>query len=150
MRTVLPPAALISHALFVWTYQQNQQPSSSVFLSQQTSEQCFQHNKPAKRTGCGRPNSASLCGYSKPASIINQRNEQHNKPGTGARVVQYAAPRRGADLTLPRYAATVGCSCRAEKARRGREPEPGIKTTQPSSPRGSRAQGVRLCDVPIK
>jgi hypothetical protein len=37
--------------LFVWTYQQNQQPSSSVFLSQQTSEQCFQHNKPAKRTG---------------------------------------------------------------------------------------------------
>jgi hypothetical protein len=26
-------------------------PSSSVFLSQQTSEQCFQHNKPAKRTG---------------------------------------------------------------------------------------------------
>jgi hypothetical protein len=24
--------------LFVWTYQQNQQPSSSVFLSQQTSE----------------------------------------------------------------------------------------------------------------
>jgi hypothetical protein len=35
----------------VWTYQQNQQPSSSVFLSQQTSEQCFQHNKPAKRTG---------------------------------------------------------------------------------------------------
>jgi hypothetical protein len=40
------------NALFVWTYQQNQQPSSSVFLSQQTSEQCFQHNKPAKRTGC--------------------------------------------------------------------------------------------------
>jgi hypothetical protein len=39
------------NALFVWTYQQNQQPSSSVFLSQQTSEQCFQHNKPAKRTG---------------------------------------------------------------------------------------------------
>jgi hypothetical protein len=39
------------YALFVWTYQQNQQPSSSVFLSQQTSEQCFQHNKPAKRTG---------------------------------------------------------------------------------------------------
>jgi hypothetical protein len=39
-------------ALFVWTYQQNQQPSSSVFLTQQTSEQCFQHNKPAKRTGC--------------------------------------------------------------------------------------------------
>jgi hypothetical protein len=38
-------------ALFVWTYQQNQQSSSSVFLSQQTSEQCFQHNKPAKRTG---------------------------------------------------------------------------------------------------
>jgi hypothetical protein len=30
-----------SNALFVWTYQQNQQPSSSVFLSQQTSEQCF-------------------------------------------------------------------------------------------------------------
>jgi hypothetical protein len=41
-----------SDALFVLTYQQNQQPSSSVFLSQQTSEQCFQHNKPAKRTGC--------------------------------------------------------------------------------------------------
>jgi hypothetical protein len=40
-----------SIALFVWTYQQNQQPSSSIFLSQQTSEQCFQHNKPAKRTG---------------------------------------------------------------------------------------------------
>jgi hypothetical protein len=40
-----------SFALFVWTYQQNQQPSSSVFLLQQTSEQCFQHNKPAKRTG---------------------------------------------------------------------------------------------------
>jgi hypothetical protein len=40
-----------SDALFVWTYQQNQQPSNSVFLSQQTSEQCFQHNKPAKRTG---------------------------------------------------------------------------------------------------
>jgi hypothetical protein len=40
-----------AYALFVWTYQQNQQPSSSVFLSQQTSEQCFQHNKPAKRTG---------------------------------------------------------------------------------------------------
>jgi hypothetical protein len=39
------------NALFVWTYQQNQQSSSSVFLSQQTSEQCFQHNKPAKRTG---------------------------------------------------------------------------------------------------
>jgi hypothetical protein len=39
--------------LFVWTYQQNQQPSSSVFLSQQTSKQCFQHNKPAKRTGTG-------------------------------------------------------------------------------------------------
>jgi hypothetical protein len=38
-------------ALFVWTYQHNQQPSSSVFLSQQTSEQYFQHNKPAKRTG---------------------------------------------------------------------------------------------------
>jgi hypothetical protein len=36
--------------LFVWTYQQNQQQSSSVFLSQQISEQCFQHNKPAKRT----------------------------------------------------------------------------------------------------
>jgi hypothetical protein len=42
----------MSTALFVWTYQQNQQSSSSVFLSQQTSEQCFQHNKPAKRTGC--------------------------------------------------------------------------------------------------
>jgi hypothetical protein len=42
---------LESFALFVWTYQQNQQPSSSVFFSQQTSEQCFQHNKPAKRTG---------------------------------------------------------------------------------------------------
>jgi hypothetical protein len=28
-------------ALFVWTYQQNQQLSSSIFLSQQTSEQCF-------------------------------------------------------------------------------------------------------------
>jgi hypothetical protein len=42
----------MSIALFVWTYQQNQQSSSSVFLSQQTSEQCFQHNKPAKRTGC--------------------------------------------------------------------------------------------------
>jgi hypothetical protein len=41
-----------NNALFVWTYQQNQQPSSSVFLSQQISEQCFQHNKPAKRTGC--------------------------------------------------------------------------------------------------
>jgi hypothetical protein len=40
------------NALFIWSYQQNQQPSSSVFLSQQTSEQCFQHNKPAKRTGC--------------------------------------------------------------------------------------------------
>jgi hypothetical protein len=40
---------LESFALFVWTYQQNQQPSSSVFFSQQTSEQCFQHNKPAKR-----------------------------------------------------------------------------------------------------
>jgi hypothetical protein len=40
----------VSVALFVWTYQQNQQSSSSVFLSQQTSEQCFQHNKPAKRT----------------------------------------------------------------------------------------------------
>jgi hypothetical protein len=42
---------LTLYTLFVWTYQQNQQPSSSVFLSQQTSEQCFQHNKPAKRTG---------------------------------------------------------------------------------------------------
>jgi IS4 transposase len=42
---------VLIYALFVWTYQQNQQPSSSVFLSQQTSEQCFQHNKPAKRTG---------------------------------------------------------------------------------------------------
>jgi hypothetical protein len=31
--------------------QHNQQPSSSVFLSQQTSEQYFQHNNPAKRTG---------------------------------------------------------------------------------------------------
>jgi hypothetical protein len=40
-----------TNALFVWTYQQNQQPSNSVFLSQQTSEQCFQHNKQAKRTG---------------------------------------------------------------------------------------------------
>jgi hypothetical protein len=40
-----------ANAMFVWTYQQNQQSSSSVFLSQQTSEQCFQHNKPAKRTG---------------------------------------------------------------------------------------------------
>jgi hypothetical protein len=39
-------------ALFVWTYQQNMQQSNSVFLSQQTSEQYFQHNKPAKRTGC--------------------------------------------------------------------------------------------------
>jgi hypothetical protein len=39
-------------ALFVWTYQHNQQLSSSVFLSQQISEQYFQHNKPAKRTGC--------------------------------------------------------------------------------------------------
>jgi hypothetical protein len=38
------------NALLVWTYQQNQQSSSSVFLSQQTSEQCFQDNKPAKRT----------------------------------------------------------------------------------------------------
>jgi hypothetical protein len=43
---------LKTNALFVWTYQQNQQSSSSVFLSQQTSEQCFQHNKPAKQTGC--------------------------------------------------------------------------------------------------
>jgi hypothetical protein len=43
---------LMTIALFVWTYQHNQQPSSSVFLSQQTSEQYFQHNKPAKRTGC--------------------------------------------------------------------------------------------------
>jgi hypothetical protein len=42
---------LETHTLFVWTYQQNQQPFSSVFLSQQTSEQYFQHNKPAKRTG---------------------------------------------------------------------------------------------------
>jgi hypothetical protein len=46
----------IASALFVWTYQQNQQSSSSVFLSQQTSEQCFQHNKPAKRTGCSLRN----------------------------------------------------------------------------------------------
>jgi hypothetical protein len=44
-------------AMFVWTYQQNQQSSSSVFLSQQTSEQCFQHNKPVKRTGCVTVNS---------------------------------------------------------------------------------------------
>jgi hypothetical protein len=36
---------------FVWTYQQNQQSFSSVFLSQQTSEHYFQYNKPAKRTG---------------------------------------------------------------------------------------------------
>jgi hypothetical protein len=43
-----------TNALFVWTYQQNQYPSSSIFLSQQTSEQCFQHNKPVKRTGCKR------------------------------------------------------------------------------------------------
>jgi hypothetical protein len=42
-------------ALFVWTYQHNQQPSSSVFLSQQTSKQYFQHNEPAKRTGCMIP-----------------------------------------------------------------------------------------------
>jgi hypothetical protein len=49
-------------ALFVWTYQQNQQPSSSVFLSQQTNEQCFQHNKPAKRTGRYYPLS---CSYGK-------------------------------------------------------------------------------------
>jgi hypothetical protein len=39
-------------ALFVWTYQQNQQPSSNIFLSQQTNEECFQHNKAAKRTVC--------------------------------------------------------------------------------------------------
>jgi hypothetical protein len=37
--------------LFVSLYQQNQQPSSSVFLSQQTSEQYFQHNKSVKQTG---------------------------------------------------------------------------------------------------
>jgi hypothetical protein len=51
-------------ALFVWTYQQNQQPSSSVFLSQQTSEQCFQHNKPAKRTGrepINSPSQLAIC-----------------------------------------------------------------------------------------
>jgi hypothetical protein len=35
-------------ALFVSLDQQNQQSSSSVFLSQQTSEQYFSHNKPAK------------------------------------------------------------------------------------------------------
>jgi hypothetical protein len=32
---------ITTFAPFVWTYQQNQQLSSSVFLSQQTSEQCF-------------------------------------------------------------------------------------------------------------
>jgi hypothetical protein len=39
-------------ALFVSLDQQNQQPSNNIFLSQQTSEQYFLHNKPAKRTGC--------------------------------------------------------------------------------------------------
>jgi hypothetical protein len=48
------------HTLFVWTYQQNQQPSSSIFLSQQTSEQCFRHNKPVKRTWCGSVLSSTL------------------------------------------------------------------------------------------
>jgi hypothetical protein len=38
-----------------------QQPSSSVFLSQPTSEQCFQHNKPAKRTGRTSPSSLGCC-----------------------------------------------------------------------------------------
>jgi hypothetical protein len=46
------PVVTLFIALFVWTYQHNQQPSSSAFLSQQTSEQYFQHNKPAKRIGC--------------------------------------------------------------------------------------------------
>jgi hypothetical protein len=47
------PSMVDAVHLFVWTYQQNQQLSSSIFLSQQTSKQCFQHNKPAKRTGRG-------------------------------------------------------------------------------------------------
>jgi hypothetical protein len=41
----------MAYTLFVWTYEQNQQPSSSVF---------FSHNKPANST----------------FSTINQRNEQ--------------------------------------------------------------------------
>jgi hypothetical protein len=50
-QNTVPPETKLAITLFVWTYQQNQQPSNSVFLSQQTSKQYFQHNKPAKRTG---------------------------------------------------------------------------------------------------
>jgi hypothetical protein len=39
----------LSHTLFVWVYQQNQQPSSSVFSYNKLANGTFSHSKPAKR-----------------------------------------------------------------------------------------------------
>jgi hypothetical protein len=61
-------------ALFDWTYQHNQQLSSSVFLSQQTSEQYFQHNKPAKRTGC--PSLPFLVAAEEPTDSCDAERQQ--------------------------------------------------------------------------
>jgi hypothetical protein len=68
------------YALFVWTYQHNQQPSSSVFLSQQTSEQYFQHNKPAKRTGCIVANAGNhrACWTNSSSSVMEKFAEVSN------------------------------------------------------------------------
>jgi hypothetical protein len=80
-RTDLTEPCISSGALFVWTYQHNQQPSSSVFLSQQTSEQYFQHNKPAKRTGWG--SIAPVRGSLRPSSEDRKPASQHAAQSQG-------------------------------------------------------------------
>jgi hypothetical protein len=93
--------------------EQNQQPSSSVFLSQQTSERCFQHNKPAKRTDRKWP--GHQANLNDAVASSSSPNLHHTNPtnDTGGR----AAPMHYARLPQQRCSCSAGEICRRQRRR---------------------------------